>query len=73
MEVSPNEDQIQVVKIFQILVSTAFQGAFNALCWKRDLEVDHPDSQVLPCLHGAPIEKYGQPRLLLIILMNDQI
>ena len=32
--------------------------------WK--LAVDHPKSQVLPCLHRAPKEKNGQNRLLLI-------
>ena len=31
--------------------------------WK--LAVDHPGSQVLPCLHRAP-EEHGQTRLLLI-------
>ena len=30
------------------------------------LAVDHPQSQVLPCLHRAPEEKNGQTRLLLI-------
>lgn len=30
------------------------------------LAVDHPDSQVPPCLHRAPKEKSGQSRLLLI-------
>ncbi len=30
------------------------------------LAVDHPESKVLPCVHRAPIEKPGQPRLLLI-------
>jgi len=30
------------------------------------LAIDHPGSQVLPCLHRAPVEKSGQPRLLLI-------
>jgi hypothetical protein len=32
--------------------------------WK--LAVDHPQSQVLPCVHRAPEEKPGQSRLLLI-------
>lgn len=32
--------------------------------WK--LSVDHPASEVLPCLHRAPIEKAGEHRLLLI-------
>ena len=32
--------------------------------WK--LAVDHPESQVLPCLHRAPKEKTGQNRLLMI-------
>jgi hypothetical protein len=32
--------------------------------WK--LAVDHPGSKVLPCVHRAPAEKPGQPRLLLI-------
>lgn len=30
------------------------------------LAVDHPGSPVLPCIHRAPEEKTGQPRLLLI-------
>ena len=30
------------------------------------LAVDHPESQVLPCIHRAPKEKPGQKRLLLI-------
>jgi hypothetical protein len=30
------------------------------------LAVDHPQSQVPPCLHRAPKEKYGQKRLLMI-------
>jgi hypothetical protein len=30
------------------------------------LAVDHPESQVLPCVHRAPKEKNGQNRLLLI-------
>jgi hypothetical protein len=32
--------------------------------WK--IAVDHPESQVPPCLHRAPKEKNGQNRLLLI-------
>ena len=32
--------------------------------WK--IAVDHPQSQVLPCLHRAPLEKQGESRLLLI-------
>ena len=30
------------------------------------LATDHPGSPVLPCVHRAPMEKPGQPRLLLI-------
>ncbi len=30
------------------------------------LAVDHPESQVLPCVHRAPKEKTGQSRLLMI-------
>lgn len=30
------------------------------------LAVDSPDSEVLPCVHRAPVENAGQPRLLLI-------
>lgn len=30
------------------------------------LAVDHPESQVPPCLHRAPMEKSGQNRLLMI-------
>ncbi|MFM6924770.1 MAG: DUF1826 domain-containing protein [Ferruginibacter sp.] len=30
------------------------------------LAVDHPGSRVLPCVHRAPQEKAGQPRLLMI-------
>ena len=32
--------------------------------WK--IAVDHPQSQVLPCVHRAPLEKQGESRLLLI-------
>lgn len=32
--------------------------------WK--LAIDHPESQVLPCLHRAPKEKNGEYRLLMI-------
>lgn len=32
--------------------------------WK--LAVDHPESKSLPCVHRAPKEKSGEPRLLLI-------
>lgn len=30
------------------------------------LAVDHPESQALPCVHRAPKEKAGEPRLLMI-------
>jgi hypothetical protein len=30
------------------------------------LAIDHPGSKVLPCVHRAPKEKPGQPRLLMI-------
>jgi hypothetical protein len=30
------------------------------------LAVDYPESKVLPCVHRAPVEKNGEPRLLLI-------
>lgn len=30
------------------------------------LAVDHPDSPVPPCIHRAPLERKGEPRLLLI-------
>jgi hypothetical protein len=30
------------------------------------LAVDHPESKVLPCVHRAPLENNGEPRLLLI-------
>ncbi|WP_294286568.1 DUF1826 domain-containing protein [uncultured Chryseobacterium sp.] len=36
----------------------------NGHLWR--LAVDHPDQQVLPCVHRAPIENKGQYRLLLI-------
>lgn len=36
----------------------------NGHLWK--IAVDHPESQVPPCIHRAPIEKSGQARLLLI-------
>ena len=32
--------------------------------WK--LAIDHPESKVIPCLHRAPIEKIGEPRLMMI-------
>ncbi len=30
------------------------------------LAIEHPESQVLPCVHRAPLERLGQSRLLLI-------
>ncbi len=36
----------------------------NGHLWK--LAIDHPESNVLPCIHRAPKEKNGQKRLLLI-------
>lgn len=30
------------------------------------LAIDHPESEVLPCLHRAPLEKNGERRLMLI-------
>jgi len=30
------------------------------------LAIDHPESQVPPCIHRAPKEKVGQPRLMMI-------
>lgn len=36
----------------------------NGNLWR--LAVDHPNQQVLPCVHRAPIEKHNQLRLLLI-------
>ncbi|MBI3517971.1 MAG: hypothetical protein HY062_01255 [Bacteroidetes bacterium] len=37
-------------------------GLYNM--WR--LSVDHPESQVLPCIHRAPNEKKGESRLLMI-------
>ena len=36
----------------------------NGHLWR--IAVDHPESQVPPCIHRAPMEKSGQNRLLLI-------
>jgi hypothetical protein len=36
----------------------------NGNLWR--LATDHPGSPVLPCVHRAPMEQTGQPRLLLI-------
>ena len=30
------------------------------------LAIDHPEREVLPCIHRAPVEKVDEPRLLLI-------
>ncbi|MFM2393242.1 MAG: hypothetical protein RLZZ546_1224 [Bacteroidota bacterium] len=30
------------------------------------LAIEHPESKVLPCIHRAPLEKSGKPRLLMI-------
>ena len=30
------------------------------------LAIDHPEAEVLPCVHRAPIEKSGEPRLMII-------
>ena len=37
------------------------------------LAVDHPESQVPPCLHRAPKEKAGETRLLLICFLNTHL
>ena len=36
----------------------------NGHLWR--LEIDHPQLQVPPCIHRAPLEKNGQSRLLMI-------
>ena len=36
----------------------------NGHLWK--LAIDHPESEVLPCLHRAPKEKTDEPRLMMI-------
>lgn len=30
------------------------------------LAIDHPESKVFPCIHRAPLENEGEPRLMLI-------
>ena len=36
----------------------------NGNLWR--LAIDHPQLQVPPCIHRAPLEKNGQSRLLMI-------
>jgi hypothetical protein len=40
INLSPTENQIQLVTDFQDLVSTPFQGETNAICWTRELQGD---------------------------------
>lgn len=49
---------------YQVLPGVQPTNLGNGHLWR--LAVDHPNQQVLPCVHRAPIENEGQLRLLLI-------
>lgn len=49
---------------YQTLANAQALSLGQGHLWK--LAVDHPTSEVLPCLHRAPKEKKGEDRLLLI-------
>jgi hypothetical protein len=49
---------------YKALPNAAITSAGIGHLWR--LAVDHPKSEVLPCIHRAPEEKKGQKRLLLI-------
>ena len=49
---------------YKALPNAAITSAVIGQLWR--LAVDHPKSEVLPCIHRAPEEKKGQKRLLLI-------
>lgn len=49
---------------YETLPNAAITSAGIGHLWR--LAVDHPKSEVLPCIHRAPKEKKGQKRLLLI-------
>ncbi|MFT4602468.1 MAG: hypothetical protein ACI857_002654 [Arenicella sp.] len=49
---------------YQAKAGTQFTNLGIGHLWK--LAVDHPESNVLPCLHRAPKEKAGEKRLMLI-------
>ena len=49
---------------YEALPNAAITRAGIGDLWR--LAVDHPKSEVLPCIHRAPKEKKGQKRLLLI-------
>lgn len=49
---------------YQALPDANLINLGNGNLWR--LAVDCPQSKVAPCVHRAPEEKYGQPRLLMI-------
>ena len=40
IDLSPDENQFQIVSNFQELISTSFKGNINAICWNRKLAGD---------------------------------
>lgn len=68
-EVSEDEFEIFLTENFFDLHYEANLDAIPISCglgnlWR--LAVDCPQSEVLPCIHRAPVENYGQKRLLMI-------
>jgi hypothetical protein len=49
---------------YQVKAGSRTISLGNGHLWR--IAVDHPGSEVPPCIHRAPIEKSGQTRLLLI-------
>lgn len=66
-----SEDEIEIFAVenyfdmhFHLLSEAKPINLGNHHIWR--LAVDHPNQQVLPCVHRAPTENVDEPRLLLI-------
>ncbi|MES2590424.1 MAG: hypothetical protein V4608_00980 [Bacteroidota bacterium] len=81
IDLSPTHNHIQVVSNFQDLVSTPFQGAINAICWKRNLIGDFSEIVKKVELNGnittieqeeiVELQLTEQGQLAREILLND--
>ncbi|SRX55494.1 hypothetical protein [Aequorivita sp. CIP111184] len=65
-------NQIQLVKNFQDLVSTPFQGEINTICWNRQLTGDF--SEIVKQVElNENIATLGEPLNLLIYFFKKKL
>lgn len=68
-----NKDQVGVVSTFSELVNTNFQGAMNAICWRRDLNGDFKEIVSKLQLEKDITEIYAENLAALRLSENGQI